>query len=90
MNKSIRGSWQRFEQARAARERLQLLTGECVADGGEPRSYRKWQRALSAFVAATPFIGAITVTVEQSRSAAGTIAAGEHFWCAGYGDHREP
>ncbi len=77
MNKSIRGGWQRLEQARVARERLQLLTGERSANG-EPRRYRAWQRALSALVAATLFIGPITMTVEQGRSAAGMIAAGEH------------
>ena len=76
MTKSIRGSWQRFEQARAARERVRLHSGNVIADG-ETHSYRVWQRALSALVAATLFVGPITVTVEQGRAAAGALAAGE-------------
>ncbi|WP_116137857.1 filamentous hemagglutinin N-terminal domain-containing protein [Trinickia diaoshuihuensis] len=76
MTKSIRGSWQRFEQARAARERLHLHSGEHIA-GDETRRYRAWQRVVSALVAATLFIGPITVTVEQGRMAAGVLAAGD-------------
>ena len=76
MTKSIRGSWQRFEQARAAKERLQLHSGNTVA-GDETRRYRAWQRVVSALVAATLFIGPITVTVEQGRAAAGVLAAGD-------------
>ena len=77
MTKSIRGSWQRFEQARAARQRLQLHSGDTTIAGGEMRRYRVWQRALSALVAATLFVAPITVTVEQSRAAAGALAAGD-------------
>ena len=79
MNKSKRGSWQQLEQARAAREQLQRQshTGERPTDGAS-RRYRLWQRAVSALVAATLFVGPITVTVEQGRTAAGVIAAGSH------------
>ncbi len=75
MKKSKRGSWQQLEQARAAREQLQSRTGEGQTDGAS-RRYRLWQRAVSALVAATLFVGPITVTVEQGRAAAGVIAAG--------------
>ncbi|TCW85641.1 adhesin [Burkholderia sp. SRS-46] len=40
------------------------------------REYSWWQRAMCALVATTMFIGPITVTVEQSRDAAGTLGAG--------------
>jgi len=40
------------------------------------RRYRIWQRAVSALVAATLFVGPITITVEHGRAAAGVIAAG--------------
>lgn len=40
------------------------------------RAYRVWQRAVAALVAATLFVGPITVTVEQGRDAAGVLAAG--------------
>nr|WP_157654916.1 ribonuclease domain-containing protein [Burkholderia ubonensis] len=41
-----------------------------------PREYRWWQRVMCALVATTMFIGPITVTVEQSRDAAGVLGAG--------------
>ena len=53
-----------------------MLTGIRLA-GGTPR-YGIWQRAVSALVAATLFVGPITLTVEQGRRAAGVIAAGSH------------
>ncbi|WP_010097805.1 filamentous hemagglutinin N-terminal domain-containing protein [Burkholderia ubonensis] len=40
------------------------------------REYRWWQRVMCALVATTMFIGPITVTVEQSRDAAGMLGAG--------------
>lgn len=40
------------------------------------RSYRWWQRAVSALVAFTLFAGPLSVTFEQSRDAAGVLAAG--------------
>ena len=75
MRKSTPGSWQQLEQARAAREQLQLRAGEQGAEGAL-RRYRIWQRAVSALVAATLFVGPITITVEHGRAAAGVIAAG--------------
>jgi filamentous hemagglutinin len=78
MNKAKRGDWnKRLAHAQMARGQFEL-----GADSGRPESaahrYRGWQRALSAFVAATLFIAPITVTVEQSRAAAGVVAAGSH------------
>ncbi|KVN42198.1 adhesin [Burkholderia pyrrocinia] len=40
------------------------------------REYSWWQRVMCALVATTMFIGPITVTVEQSRDAAGMLGAG--------------
>lgn len=77
MRKSTRGSWQQLTQSRAAREQAQRLAHERAGDGAS-RAYRAWQRAMSALVAATLFVGPITVTVEQGRAAAGVIAAGSH------------
>ncbi|RKP45887.1 filamentous hemagglutinin N-terminal domain-containing protein, partial [Trinickia fusca] len=67
-----RGDWQRLAQADVAREQLHLDAAMAPA----PRAYRWWQRAISAVVAATLFVGPITVTVEQGRAAAGVVAAG--------------
>ncbi|MGX7002460.1 beta strand repeat-containing protein [Caballeronia sp. KNU42] len=40
------------------------------------RAYRWWQRAVSALVALTLFAGPLSATFEQSRDAAGVLAAG--------------
>lgn len=69
--------FKRLEQARAAADALQLNAETGAAETGTCR-YRGWQRALSAFVAATLFVGPITVTVEAGRDAAGVLAAGSH------------
>ncbi len=42
------------------------------------RAYRVWQRAVSALVALTLFAGPLSITFEQSRDAAGVLAAGSH------------
>ncbi|TCK95588.1 filamentous hemagglutinin N-terminal domain-containing protein [Paraburkholderia sp. BL9I2N2] len=42
------------------------------------RAYRVWQRAVSALVALTLFAGPLSITFEQSRDAAGVLAAGNH------------
>ncbi|GGC45033.1 hypothetical protein GCM10011400_35170 [Paraburkholderia caffeinilytica] len=42
------------------------------------RPYRVWQRAVSALVALTLFAGPLSITFEQSRDAAGVLAAGSH------------
>ena len=69
--------FKRLEQACAAADALQLNAGSAAAEAGA-RPYRGWQRALSAFIAATLFVGPITVTVETGRDAAGVLAAGSH------------
>ncbi|MEX3958407.1 filamentous hemagglutinin N-terminal domain-containing protein [Trinickia sp. EG282A] len=77
MNKAKRGIWSQLERARMARDGLRGMTGLTATEAGE-RRYRSWQRVLSAFVAATLFVGPITVTVETGRDAAGVLAAGSH------------
>ena len=77
MNRAKRGELQRLESARAARDPLHLTADTALSDA-DARRYRGWQRALSAFVAATLFVGPITVTVEVGRQAAGVLAAGSH------------
>ena len=68
-----RGShWQQLAQARLAREHACFAH----APAAKPQALRWWQRAISVVLAMTLFVGPITVTVEQSRSAAGTVAAG--------------
>lgn len=42
------------------------------------RAYGLWQRAVSALVAVTLFAGPLSITFEQSRDAAGVLAAGSH------------
>lgn len=44
--------------------------------GMPARTYRWWQQAVSALVALTLFAGPLSVTFEQSRDAAGVLAAG--------------
>lgn len=92
MNTSTRGRLRQLGEATALRthalaQRLDLAreTGGARARvpswlvlRATPRAYRGWQRAVSALVAATLFVGPITVTVEQSRDAAGVLAAGSH------------
>jgi len=72
------GVFQRLEQARAASDALQANAETGMPESGMHARYRSWQRALSAFVAATLFVGPITVTVETGRQAAGVLAAGSH------------
>ncbi|RQX83023.1 filamentous hemagglutinin N-terminal domain-containing protein [Burkholderia anthina] len=80
MNTSKRKTLQQLAAAGAARigARAQSAAGapRCFAVEPAARSYRWWQRATSALVALTMFIGPITVTVEQCRDAAGVIGAG--------------
>ncbi|WP_256979705.1 filamentous hemagglutinin N-terminal domain-containing protein [Burkholderia sp. AU16741] len=58
-------------RARSAASAPRFLAVEPVAG-----SYRWWQRATSALLALTMFIGPIAVTVEQGRDAAGVLGAG--------------
>ncbi|QCP52387.1 filamentous hemagglutinin N-terminal domain-containing protein [Trinickia violacea] len=86
MNTTTRGSLRQLERAQAARdfarhrafEAFRASTRLRMPAGGTPRVYTWWQRAISAVVAATLFVGPITVTVEQGRAAAGVLAAGSH------------
>ncbi|HLX00578.1 MAG TPA: filamentous hemagglutinin N-terminal domain-containing protein, partial [Trinickia sp.] len=86
MKTTTRGSLRQLVRAQAARdfarqrafEALRASTRLLSPAGGTPRVYTWWQRAISAVVAATLFVGPITVTVEQGRAAAGVLAAGSH------------
>ncbi|WP_433696387.1 filamentous hemagglutinin N-terminal domain-containing protein [Paraburkholderia phenoliruptrix] len=80
MNASTRHALRQLEQNRhahderherglqSARERWSVPTSA--------RAYRLWQRAVSALVALTLFAGPLSITFEQSRDAAGVLAAG--------------
>ncbi|WP_231748491.1 adhesin [Burkholderia latens] len=80
MNTSKRKILQQLAAAGAARigarARLAACAPRLFAAAPTLRSYRWWQRATSALVALTMFIGPITVTVEQCRAAAGVLGAG--------------
>ncbi|WP_232355839.1 filamentous hemagglutinin N-terminal domain-containing protein [Burkholderia vietnamiensis] len=80
MNTSKRKTLQQLAAASAAR-----IGARARSAAGAPHffaveraagSYRWWQRATSALVALTMFIGPITVTIEQCRDAAGVLGAG--------------
>lgn len=79
MNTSKRKTLQQLAEAAASRigAREQSMAGAPRFLAGAPvtRSYRWWQRAISALVALTMFVGPITVTVEQCRDAAGVLGA---------------
>ncbi|WP_244143006.1 filamentous hemagglutinin N-terminal domain-containing protein [Burkholderia stagnalis] len=81
MNTSRRKVLQQLAAAAAtrvgARERAEALMSRFFRTHAYAlREYRWWQRAMCALVATTMFIGPITVTVEQSRDAAGMLGAG--------------
>jgi filamentous hemagglutinin len=80
MNTSKRKILQQLAAAGAARigarERSAACAPRFLAIAPLARPYRWWQRAITALVALTMFIGPITVTVEQCRAAAGVLGAG--------------
>ncbi|WP_235212518.1 filamentous hemagglutinin N-terminal domain-containing protein [Burkholderia pyrrocinia] len=80
MNTSKRKTLQQLAAAGAARIGARARSAACaprfLAVAPVAGSYRWWQRATSALVALTMFIGPITVTVEQCRDAAGVLGAG--------------
>ncbi|MFA8392594.1 filamentous hemagglutinin N-terminal domain-containing protein [Burkholderia ubonensis] len=80
MNTSKRKVLQQLAAAAAARvgarERSETSMSRFRTHAHVPREYRWWQRVMCALVATTMFIGPITVTVEQSRGAAGVLGAG--------------
>ncbi|CAI8693774.1 filamentous hemagglutinin N-terminal domain-containing protein [Burkholderia pyrrocinia] len=80
MNTSKRKTLQQLAAAGAARIGARARSAACaprfLAVALVAGSYRWWQRATSALVALTMFIGPITVTVEQCRDAAGVLGAG--------------
>ncbi|WP_232443018.1 filamentous hemagglutinin N-terminal domain-containing protein [Burkholderia ubonensis] len=80
MNTSKRKVLQQLAAAAAARvgarERSETSMSRFRTHAHMPREYRWWQRVMCALVATTMFIGPITVTVEQSRDAAGVLGAG--------------
>ncbi|WP_232438874.1 filamentous hemagglutinin N-terminal domain-containing protein [Burkholderia ubonensis] len=80
MNTSKRKVLQQLAAAAAARvgarARSETSMSRFRSHAHVPREYRWWQRVMCALVATTMFIGPITVTVEQSRAAAGVLGAG--------------
>ncbi|MGZ2748590.1 two-partner secretion domain-containing protein [Burkholderia stagnalis] len=81
MNTSRRKVLQQLAAAAAARvgarERAEALMSRFFrVNACALREYSWWQRVMCALVATTMFIGPITVTVEQSRDAAGMLGAG--------------
>ncbi|WP_232443826.1 filamentous hemagglutinin N-terminal domain-containing protein [Burkholderia ubonensis] len=80
MNTSKRKVLQQLAAAAAARvgarARSETSMSRFRTHAHVPREYRWWQRVMCALVATTMFIGPITVTVEQSRAAAGVLGAG--------------
>ncbi|WP_257010237.1 two-partner secretion domain-containing protein [Burkholderia ubonensis] len=80
MNTSKRKVLQQLAAAAAARvgarAHAETLMSRFRTHAHAPREYRWWQRVMCALVATTMFIGPITVTVEQSRDAAGVLGAG--------------
>ncbi|WCM18265.1 filamentous hemagglutinin N-terminal domain-containing protein [Paraburkholderia bryophila] len=82
MNASTRSALRQLEQNRQAHDerhdrgmqsaRLRWLVPMPA------RAHRLWQRAVSALVALTLFAGPLSITFEQSRDAAGVLAAGGH------------
>ncbi|WP_256260101.1 two-partner secretion domain-containing protein [Burkholderia ubonensis] len=80
MNTSKRKVLQQLAAAAAARvgarARSETAMSRFRSHAHMPREYRWWQRVMCALVATTMFIGPITVTVEQSRAAAGVLGAG--------------
>jgi len=80
MNASTRNALRQLEQNRHAHderhERGMQSARERWSVATPARVYRVWQRAISALVALTLFAGPLSVTFEQSRDAAGVLAAG--------------
>jgi filamentous hemagglutinin len=80
MRVSTRNALRQLEHVRtmrdALRARLHEASGAIWTVASKVRTYSVWQRSVSAVVAATLFIGPLTVTFEQSESAAGALAAG--------------
>uniref|UniRef100_E1TCX7 Filamentous hemagglutinin family outer membrane protein n=1 Tax=Burkholderia sp. (strain CCGE1003) TaxID=640512 RepID=E1TCX7_BURSG len=80
MNASTRNALRQLEQNRHAHderhERGMQSARERWSVPTPARVYRMWQRAVSALVALTLFAGPLSVTFEQSRDAAGVLAAG--------------
>ncbi|MEM5344266.1 filamentous hemagglutinin N-terminal domain-containing protein [Paraburkholderia azotifigens] len=80
MRVSTRNALRQLEHVRTMRDvlraRLHETSGQIWTVASKVRTYSVWQRSVSAVVAATLFIGPLTVTFEQSESAAGMLAAG--------------
>ncbi|MDR6484791.1 two-partner secretion domain-containing protein [Paraburkholderia terricola] len=80
MNASTRHALRQLEQNRHAHderhERGMQSARERWSMPTPARAYRVWQRAVCALVAVTLFAGPLSITFEQSRDAAGVLAAG--------------
>lgn len=82
MNASTRNALRQLEQTRQAHDERHdrgMQSARLRWSVSMPaRPYRVWQRAVSALVALTLFAGPLSITFEQSRDAAGVLAAGSH------------
>ncbi len=82
MNASTRNALRQLEQNRQAHDerhdRGMQSARQRWSVSMPARPYRMWQRAVSALVALTLFAGPLSITFEQSRDAAGVLAAGSH------------
>jgi filamentous hemagglutinin len=82
MNASTRNALRQLEQNRQAHDERHDRGVQSARQRWSvsmpARPYRVWQRAVSALVALTLFAGPLSITFEQSRDAAGVLAAGSH------------
>ncbi|WP_336598096.1 filamentous hemagglutinin N-terminal domain-containing protein [Paraburkholderia bengalensis] len=80
MRVSTRDALRQLDHVRTIRDelraRLRDTSGYIWTVASNGKTYSWWQRGVSAVVAATLFVGPLTVTFEQSQSAAGVLAAG--------------
>ncbi|CAN7282247.1 filamentous hemagglutinin N-terminal domain-containing protein [Paraburkholderia hospita] len=80
MRVSTRNALRQLDHVRTIRDelraRLRDTSGYIWTVASNAKTYSWWQRGVSAVVAATLFVGPLSVTFEQSQSAAGMLAAG--------------
>ncbi|WDD94484.1 polymorphic toxin type 24 domain-containing protein [Burkholderia sp. FERM BP-3421] len=75
MNASTRNALRHLEQQHAAQPRDGAALPRWIRAMAPARPRPLWQRAVAAVVALTMFMGPLSATVEQSRRAAGLLAA---------------
>ncbi|BCZ85297.1 hypothetical protein PTKU64_89720 [Paraburkholderia terrae] len=80
MRVSTRNALRQLDHVRTIRDelraRLRDTSGYIWTVASNAKTYSWWKRGVSAVVAAALFVGPLTVTFEQSQSAAGVLAAG--------------